>query len=113
MLTDAFDDFRLFGKQQFRLIFAGGHRFEIGGFTVVEEYRREKWRNNLQHFLSSWPVVGSEQRIEKSFEFFLVQRLESIHVIRAEVVVHGAGEENCKFAEQVGVVVQSSARKAK
>ena len=43
----------------------------------------------------------------------MVELLESIHPIRAEVVVHGAGEENRKFAEQVGVMLQPSTRKAK
>jgi hypothetical protein len=64
-------------------------------------------------FPQRWAVIGSKQRIKESFEFFLVELLESIHPIRAEVVVHGAGEENRKFAEQVGVMLQPSTRKAK
>ena len=46
MLADPFDDFRLFGEQEFRLIFAGGHRFEIGRFPFVVERHCEERRNS-------------------------------------------------------------------
>ena len=113
MLADAFDNLRLFGKQEFWLVLAGSDRFEVGRFAFVIKNRFEKGRNGLPHFLSGGAVIGSEQRIKESFEFVLVELRESIHPIRAEIVVHRAGEEDRKFAEQVGVVLRPSTRKAK
>jgi len=49
VLADAFYDFGLFGEQEFRLIFAGSHRFEVGGFALVVEHCFKKRRNGLQH----------------------------------------------------------------
>jgi hypothetical protein len=72
MLADAFDNLRLFGKQEFWPVLAGSHRFEIGSFALVVEHGREKGRDGFLHFRSGGAVIGSEQRIEDSFKFFLV-----------------------------------------
>jgi hypothetical protein len=112
MVTDTFGDVDSLGEQEFRLIFAGGHRFEIGGFPFVVEHRCEERRNSGQHLFGNGPIIGPEQRIEKPFEFFLVQRLESIHLVRAEVTVHRAGKENREFSEQFGVVGKPRGGKA-
>ena len=39
MLTNPFDNLRSVGEQEFRLIFPGSHRFEVGGFAFVIEHR--------------------------------------------------------------------------
>src|SRR5262249_44668716 len=111
MLVDALEDFRLFGEQQFRLVLAGGHRSEVGGFPLVVEHCFKERRSSRQHRLGSRPIVGPEQRVEMPFEFFLVQRLESIHPVRAKITVHRAGKKNCELSEQFGVVGKSSGRK--
>jgi hypothetical protein len=65
-----------------------------------------------RHFIGSGPIIGSEERIEKPFEFLLVQDLESIHMIRAEIMVHGATKKNCKLPEQFGIVAEPRRGKA-
>ena len=112
MLANAFDNVGLFGKQEFRLIFARSHRFEIGSFAVMVKHGREQRRNGSKHFLGRKPIIGSEERIEKPFELFLVQDLESIHVIRAEIMVHGTRKKDRKFPEQFGIVGELRHRKA-
>jgi len=42
MLTDAFDNFRLFGKQEFWLVLARSYSFEVGSFALVIEHGFEK-----------------------------------------------------------------------
>ena len=42
MLADAFDNLRLFGKQEFRLVLAGNYRFEVGSVALVIEHRFQK-----------------------------------------------------------------------
>lgn len=112
VLADAFDDVGLLGKQEFRLIFAGSHRLEIVSFAVMVQHGREQRRNGLQHFISCGPIIGSEEWIEKPFKLLLVQDLESIHVIRAEIVVHGARKKNRKLPEQFGIVGEVRSGKA-
>jgi hypothetical protein len=102
MLADAFDDFRLFGEQELRLILAGSDGFEVRDFALVIEHRFEKRQNGFQHLVGGWPIIGSEERIEKPFEFLLIQHFESIYAVRTEVMVHSAGEENREFSEQFG-----------
>ena len=104
MLADAFDNVGLFGKQEFRLVFARSHRFEVGSFAVMVKHGREQRRNGFKHFFGSGAIIGSEERIEKPFELLLVQDLESIHVIRAEIMVHGARKKDRKLPEQFGIV---------
>ena len=92
MLPDAFDDLGLLGKQKVGPVVSGSHCFEIRGFKVVVEDSRKQWRDCLEHFGTGGTVVGSEQGIQKPFEFLLIEDLESIHLIVAEVTVHGASE---------------------
>jgi hypothetical protein len=104
MLTNAFDNLGLFGKQQFWLVSAGSYRFEVGSFGAMVQHGREQRRNGFKHLIGSRPIIGSEERIESPFEFLLVQDLESIHVIRAEIMVHRARKKDRKLPEQFGVV---------
>jgi hypothetical protein len=112
VLADSFDNVGLVGKQELGRIFAGSDRFKVGSFAVVVKHRRKQRRNSFQHFLSSRPVIGSEERIEKSFEFLLVEDLESIHVIGVEVTVHGARKKDRKLPEEFWTVREFRRRKA-
>lgn len=42
----------------------------------------------------------------------MVQRLGSLHMVRAEIVIHGAGEKDREFSEQFGGVVKARRGKA-
>lgn len=57
MPADAFDNFRLCGKQEFWLVSAGSHRFEVGSFLIVIKHGLEKGRDDFQHFRSCWRGV--------------------------------------------------------
>jgi hypothetical protein len=105
MLPDSFDDFGLFWEQQLGPVLSGGHCFEVSRFALVVKDRIENRGNGLEHFGSGRPIVGSEQRIEETFEVFRVDAIETVHRVGTEVAIHGAGEEYGEFAQDLGIVL--------
>jgi hypothetical protein len=65
---------------------------EIGLTTTLAGFVRHKEAGEV-------PLWSRIRLLESPFEFLLVQDLESIHVIRAEIMVHRARKKDRKLPE--------------